>query len=130
MNSDLSHDDKELVTEWFDHINAKEGTQRLYRIAISKYMQYHDMSLSDLLSEAEQDITAGIIPRKRKIKSRIIDFRNSLEGKSDNTQHNYVSAVRSFYKSMDVQLPDNKRYEKTTITDMLDGLFQGATNLN
>ena len=110
-------EDQELVDDWFDHINAKEGTRRLYNIAISKYMQYHDISLSDLLHEAEEDIIKGIIPRKRKIKGRIIDFRNSLKGKSDNTQHNYVSAVRSFYKSMDVQLPDNKRYEKTAILE-------------
>ena len=117
MNFDFSHDDKELIEDWFNHINAKEGTRRLYNIAISKYMQYHDMSLSDLLHEAEEDIVKGIIPRKRSIKGRIIDFRNSLEGKSDNTKHNYVSAVRSFFKSMDVQLPDNKRYEKTAILE-------------
>lgn len=111
----LSQEDRGLIDDWFNHINAKEGTRRLYSIAISKYIQYHDMSLSDLLSEAENDIIAGIIPRKRKIKGRMMDFRNSLEGKSDNTRHNYVSAVRSFYKSMDVDLPSNKRYEKTAI---------------
>lgn len=114
---DKELEDKELIEDWFNHINAKDSTQRIYNIAIIKYMQYHDMSLSDLLSEAEKDIIEGVIPRKRRIKSRIIDFRNSLEGKSDNTQHNYVSAVRSFYKSMDVELPSNKRYEQTAILE-------------
>lgn len=117
MKFDFSHDDKELIEDWFNHRNAKKGTRRLYSIAIRQYMKYHDMSLSDLLEEAEEDIIKGVIPRKRSIKGRIMDFRNSLEGKSDNTQHNYVSAVRSFFKSMDVQLPDNKRYEKTAILE-------------
>ena len=123
MKSDFLSEDQELVDEWFDHINAKKGTRRLYSIAIRQYMQYHKMSLSELLEEAEDDIINGIIPRKRSIKGRIIDFRNSLEGKSDNTKHNYVSAVRSFFKSMDVQLPDNKRYEKTAILE--ENKFRG-----
>jgi len=108
-------EDKELIEEWFSHINAKGGTLNLYMLAISKYIKYHKLSLSELLEEAEEDIIEGVTPRKRRIKSRIIDFRNSLEGKSDNTKHSYVSGVRSFYKSMDVQLPDNNRYEKTAI---------------
>ena len=110
-------EDQELIDDWFNHRNAKKGTRRLYSIAIRQYIQYHDLSLSELLEEAEDDIIKGVIPRKRSIKGRIIDFRNSLEGKSDNTKHNYVSAVRSFFKSMDVQLPDNKRYDKTSILE-------------
>ena len=123
MEFDFSPEDQSLIEDWFNHRNAKEGTRRLYSIAIRQYMQYHNMSLSELLSEAEEDIIKGVIPRKRRIKDRIIDFRNSLEGKSDNTRHNYVSAVRSFYKSMDVQLPDNKRYEQTSI--MEENKFRG-----
>lgn len=110
-------EDQILVDEWFDHINAKGGTLTLYSIAISKYIEYHGMTLSELLEEAEDDVVKGVIPRKRRIKGRIMDYRNSLEGKSDNTCHTYVCAVRSFYKSMDVQLPSNKRYEKTAIME-------------
>jgi len=80
-------------------------------------MEYHNMSLSDLLSEAEEDISKGIIPRKRRIKDRIIKFRNSLEGKSDNTKRTYISGIRSFYKSMDMELPSNKRYSTTAILE-------------
>jgi len=110
-------EDQELVDEWFNHINAKGGTLTLYSLAISQYIEYHNLSLSELLEEAEDDVVKGIIPRKRRIKGRIMDYRNSLEGKSDNTCHTYVSAVRSFYKAMDVQLPSNKRYEKTAIME-------------
>ena len=119
MEFNFSPEDKELVAEWFSHINAKGGTLDLYRLAINKYMKFHDMSLSELLGEAEDDIIKGIIPRKRRIKGRIIDYRNFLEGegKSDNTQHSYVSAVRSFFRSMDVELPSNKRYETTAILE-------------
>jgi len=114
---DFSPEDQTLVDEWFDHINAKGGTLTLYLVAMSQYMEYHNLSLSELLEEAEDDVVKGVIPRKRRIKSRIIDFRNSLEGKSDNTCHTYVCAVRSFYKSMDVQLPSNKRYGNTSILE-------------
>ena len=110
-------EDQELVDDWFNHINAKEGTQRLYSIAISKYIAFHDMTLSELLEEAEDDTVKMVIPRKRRIKGRITDFRISLEGKSDNTKHNYVSAVRSFYKAMDVELPSGKRYGTTSILE-------------
>jgi len=123
MEFHFSPEDQELIEDWFDHINAKKGTRRLYSIAIRQYIRYHDMSLSELLHEAEDDIINGIIPRQRRIKGRIMDFRNSLEGKSDNTKHNYVSAVRSFFKSMDVALPDNKRYEQTAILE--ENKFRG-----
>jgi len=114
---DFIPDDQSLVDEWFDHINAKGGTLTLYLVAISQYMEFHNLSLSELLEEAEDDTVKMVIPRKRRIKGRIMDYRNSLEGKSDNTCHTYVSAVRSFYKAMDVQLPSNKRYEKTAILE-------------
>ena len=117
MKSDFSPEDQELITDWFSHINARGGTLDLYRIAVTQYMKFHDMSLTELLSEAETDIVEGVIPRQRKIKSRIMDFRNSLEEKSDNTKHNYVSAVRSFYKAMDVELPSNKRFFKAAIME-------------
>jgi len=117
MEFHVSPEDQSLVDEWFDHINAKGGTLTLYSLAISQYMEFHNLSLSELLEEAEDDVVKGVIPRKRRIKGRIIDYRNSLEGKSDNTCHTYVSAVRSFYKAMDVQLPSNKRYEKTAILE-------------
>jgi len=116
-------EDKELVDEWFDHINAKGGTLTLYKFAITKYMKFHDLTLTELLKEAEEDMIKGITPRYRRIRSRINDFRNSLKGNSDNTQHGYVSAVRSFYKSMDIQLPDGKRYEKTAILE--ENKFRG-----
>jgi len=117
MQFNFSPEDQELVDEWFNHINAKGGTLNLYSLAVSKYIAFHKMSLSELLEEAEDDIIKGVTPRKRRIKGRIIDFRNSLIDKSDNTKHSYVSAVRSFFKAMDVQLPDNKRYEKTAILE-------------
>jgi|GEM_PF-1251535 len=115
--------DQELIDDWFEHINAKGGTLNLYQFAITKYLKFHDLSLTELLKEAEDDMVKGVTPRYRRIKSRIIDFRNSLEGNSDNTQHGYVSAVRSFYKSMDVELPNNKRYEKTSI--LVENKFRG-----
>lgn len=114
---DFIPEDQTLVDEWFDHINAKGGTLTLYLVAMSQYIEYHNLSLSELLEEAEDDVVKGVIPRKRRIKNRIVNYRNSLEGKSDNTCHTYVSAVRSFYKAMDVQLPSNKRYEKTAIME-------------
>ena len=117
MESNISPDDQSLIDEWFSHINAHGGTHSLYALAITQYMKFHDMSLSELLEESEDDITNGVIPRKRRIKGRITDFRNSLEDKSDNTKHSYVSAIRSFYKSMDVELPSNKRYFKAAIME-------------
>lgn len=123
MNYNFSIEDQELINDWFDHINAHGGTLDLYTIAVSRYIEFHNMTLSELLEEAENDIVEGVIPRQRKIKGRIIDFRNSLEGKSDNTRHSYTSAVRSFYKSMDVELPSNKRFFKSAI--MEENKFMG-----
>ena len=117
MQFNFIPEDQSLIDEWFSHINAKGGTLDLYKLAITQYMEYHNMTLSELLEEAEEDVVKGIIPRKRRIKGRIMDYRNSLEGKSDNTKHAYLSAIRSFFRSMDVELPSNKRYEKTAILE-------------
>ena len=65
------------------------------------------MSPEEFINEAEQEISAGVLPRRRSIKRYINKFRNHLQddGLADKTIHRLMSAVRSFYTSFDIDIP-------------------------
>lgn len=115
MESTFYNEDQALINEWFDYINAKPRTKETYITSIKQYIEFNGMSLSKLLKEAEDDIRNGVLGRQRKIKHRLIDFKASLSDKSDNTVHSYMSAVRSFYESQEIDMPKQKRYNRIPI---------------
>jgi len=115
MKFNFSLEDQRLMNEWFDHIDAKPKTKKLYSIAIKQYIEFNGMGPSELLKEAEDDIRNGVLGRQRKIKHRLMDFKTSLSDLSDNTVHGYMSAIRSFYESQEIDMPKQKRQKKIPI---------------
>jgi integrase len=65
------------------------------------------MCPDDLISEAEDDITSGKLPRQRRIKRHLIGFRKHLEdsGLAPLSVGRYMSAVCSFYSAFDIECP-------------------------
>ena len=81
--------DKELNEKTIDYMQALRGfsdsTRKQYMSNLNLYSEYHDMSLEELLEEAEEEEDENIRMRKRKINNRILDFQNSL--KNDKRVH-------------------------------------------
>jgi hypothetical protein len=61
---------------------STENTIRTYLNALQAYTDFIGKTPEELIDEAEQEISDGILPRKRRIKKYLTDFRKHLQ---DNT---------------------------------------------
>ena len=82
--------DNELIEEIHIMKNHSEGTERIYKHAVKKYTEFCGMSLKELLDEAEAEEDAGIKWKRRKLKRRLLTFRQYL---LDNFSLNTVKAM-------------------------------------
>lgn len=102
---ELRHD--HIINDWLDNINAAKNTERNYLQAMRQYTDFTELTPERLLTEAEEEIKAGVLMRQRKIKSYIVGFRKYLQqnGIADGTIKTRLTGVRSFYESFDIELP-------------------------
>ena len=68
--------------------------------------------------EAEEEIKAGILPRKRTIKKHFIGFRKHLQDKglAPTTVKINVNGVKSFYKHFDIEIPSLSKAGTKAVT--------------
>lgn len=74
---------------------------------MSHYTEFLNKTPEQLLHEAETEIEHGILPRRRKLKSHLIKFRNHLQGMelAPITIKGYLTGVKSFYSQFDIEIP-------------------------
>ena len=101
MNSDL-------IDKWFIKKDLSESTKSLYLLGLKQYCELVDKSPKELLEEAEREEDEGLRLRKRKIDFYLPKFKKYLEdtNKSPQTIKVYLSAVKSFYKTYQIEIPD------------------------
>jgi len=79
MFSQLKYDP--IVADWIDTINPKKTTEHNYISALEIYTKYTGKSPEELITEAEKEIKAGLLPRERTVKRDLFGFRRYLQGK-------------------------------------------------
>ena len=96
-----------IILEWLSSINCTKSTEMLYLQSMQSFTEYIGQSPEDILSEAEAEIKAGVLMRRRKIKGYLSGFRRDLQDKnlSDLTVRSRLTGVKSFYKSFDIEIP-------------------------
>lgn len=102
-----------LVLDWFTTIDAQPYTRRNYLRGMSLYTELVGKAPKELVEEAESDIKTGRLMRERNIRRYLIDFKEWLEKQKNpegkliapKTKHNHLTAVISFYRSFDIDLP-------------------------
>jgi len=85
------------IVEWFDTINPIDNTIRSYLNTVQAYTDFVKMKPEKLINEAESEISDGILPRKRKMKRYLIDFRKYLQENdlADKSVQGYMGGGRS-----------------------------------
>lgn len=111
------------IVEWFDTITSTENTIRTYFNSMQAYTEFTGKTPEELIDEAEQEISDGILSRKRKIKRYLTDFRNHLHENdlADKSVQGYMGGVRSFYAAFDVEIPKLAKSERA-VTILEDSL--------
>ena len=100
----------QLVQDFFTSIEATENTRRNYLRGLKHYTDLIGKTPDELIEEAEQEIMDGVLMRKRKIKSYLLQFKEYLEAKNyaPASRSSWTAAVHSFYTAHDIDLPRMK----------------------
>ena len=111
--------DNELIEEIHIMKNHSEGTERIYKHAVKKYTEFCGMSLKELLDEAEAEEDAGIKWKRRKLKRRLLTFRQYLlDNFSLNTVKAMFTPILVIYRYYEIELfelpPINKKAANTS----------------
>lgn len=106
----------ELLKALFVTYNHSPGTRRLYVYALEKYSTYYEMELDELLKEAESEENKGIKWKHRRIKTRLLEFRQYLlENYALNTVKLVMINVIKFYKFYDVEIYELPKINEKSI---------------
>lgn len=88
----MNSKDKEIINEFIKVRNLNKRTVYGYNNAIKLYTNFNNMSLSELLKEAENDEENGVRWKNRKIKQRLLNFRVFLQ------RHYLISTVKVHFQ--------------------------------
>lgn len=95
------------------------STQNVYMVASEKYCQYFEMTIEELLQEAEAEEQQHIDWKYRKLKRRLIEYRAYLiDNYPKKTVETYFNTILSIYDYFEIsrgKLPrvDDRSYIKT-----------------
>ena len=114
----------ELFIKFCKERNIKDSTMKGYESALKKYTSFHDKTINYLLKEALKDEEKRIPLKERKIKKRLLDYRNYLLNStmSPNTAKTYFSKLKTFYIHFEIEIPHlpDAKYDKIYETNYLD----------
>lgn len=109
----MTHDDKNYkeIMEILTEIKMQKGwtntTLKNYKNILLSYTRYHTETIKALLNEADAEEEDRIRMKHRKIKQRILTYRQHLidDGKQVSTINRYVSAILTFYTLNEIEPP-------------------------
>jgi integrase len=109
-----------LVVEWFSITEIEPNTRKIFLQSLRYFTEFVKKSPSELITEAEAEIESGLLMRKRKIKGYFLTFREWLkrEGFAPKSVATHLAAIKSFYRSFDIDIPviGNKKAFRPTVT--------------
>jgi site-specific recombinase XerC len=105
----------ELILKWFSIRNISPATRKNYNIALKEYSTFTGLTPHELIENAGSEEKDDLPLYKRNIALYLITFKIKLieDGKASSTINLYLAAVKSFYKTFNLTLPDVKS-EKTS----------------
>ena len=102
----IFENDYDLIRSF--HLNAghSRSSIKIYSSAFSKYCEFHEMSLTELLAEAKFEQENNFPESKLKLYNRILDFRNFLiDNYIGNTISTTITKIKTFYHYNRITLP-------------------------
>ena len=88
----MNSKDEKIINEFIKVRNLNKRTVYGYNNAIKLYTNFNNMSLSELIKEAENDEENGVRWKNRKIKQRLLNFRVFLQ------RHYLISTVKVHFQ--------------------------------
>ncbi len=119
----MKFDDDPIFQDFINNRDLRDSTIKNYRMILTSYSKYTELTPEQLIDEAELEEEQGIKLRKRKIKQHLIGFKKYMEeiGYSPVNIKNRITIVRSFYNEFEIQLP-RIRNKKIIVDQNLEDL--------
>lgn len=125
MISRMNIENDPIFIEFIDSRNITKSTEIRYKIILEGYSKYTNLSLSELIKEADTEEENGILKlRDRTIKKHLVQYKKYLQdqNRSESTISVTIAVIRSFYNEFEITLPRTKskpRYkQKQSIDDL------------
>lgn len=101
----MNSKDKEIMNEFIKVRNLNKRTVYGYNNVIKLYTNFNNMSLSELLKEAEKDEEKGIRWKNRKIKMRLLNFRVFLQNNYlISTAKVHFQRILTIYRHFEIEI--------------------------
>lgn len=105
-----------ILERFFKDRGSSSATQDHYLAACKHYCELQDMSLEELMQEADDEEEQGIRWKKRKLRERLIEFRSYLfENKSEGTAKLYFNDVKTIYRHFEIEVQSFPRFNSHQI---------------
>lgn len=97
--------DETILENFITSRNLKPRTRKGYQYSLKQYTTFHNMTLKELLQEAETEEEQGIRWKHRTLKTRLINFRNWLQNNYlNNTAKKNFGRILTFYRHHEIEI--------------------------
>lgn len=101
----MYEEDEDILEDLVLSRNLSERTEILYKQVINKYTSFNETPLTELLKEAEEEEELKISWKKRKLRKRLLQFRQYLYSNyMKSTAKLNFSKVLTIYKHYEIEL--------------------------
>lgn len=99
--------DIKILKRWFIQEDYSKKTRVMYTEALKQYSTLLEMSILEILNEADNEEEQNIRLKRRNYQGYILQFKEHLkqQGRSKNTINLYIAAILSFYDCYDIRPP-------------------------
>lgn len=98
--------DDPKIKDFLEMRDLKPSTQKTYVLIIRQYCKLYQKTAEQLINEAREEERAGILKADRKIKKRLIKYRNHLtKNYTSKSVKTRITIIRTFYNEFEIELP-------------------------
>ena len=89
---------EDILNEIHQAKTHSASAKKIYKNSVKQYCQQQKLTLSELIQEADKEEEQRIRWRDRKLKHRLLNFRQYLiKNYKKNTVQNYFNSIKSIY---------------------------------
>ena len=120
------NNDMKLLEQFATERNLRNSTKELYKKILTKYCNYHKLTLTELIQEADTEEEDRIRWKHRTIRTRLLTFRTHLiqQGLLEQTITSYMTHIKAIYRHYDIELQPLPPISKKNITPTPPTTFQ------
>ena len=106
----------ELIKNMCLTCNHSKQTHKNYKLSLRKYCEYFDMSLEELLMEAEEDEKNNVRWKNSRLRAKLIEFRHHLlQNYAASTVKKHIWSIKFFYKFYDIEIQSLPKVTKQSL---------------